>query len=87
LRSADLYAVLSRTTRLMSNFSTGDEGFSRRTTGVDAGAAKQVALDYGHGHARGGEPVHQRGARLPGAHDDRIEFLIHFCWPFMERYS
>ena len=57
----------------MGGIGAGDQRLGRHAAGVDAGAAEQVPLDDGHGHAGLGQSRGQRGPGLPGADDDGVE--------------
>src|SRR5882757_2855483 len=50
----------------------GDQGLGGRAAGIDAGAAKAIALDDRDLHARARQPPRQRRSRLPGADDDGV---------------
>ena len=57
----------------------GDHGLGGGAAGVDAGAAPELALDDGDGHAGGGEALGERGSGLAGADDNGVEVFGHGC--------
>src|SRR5947207_15928043 len=56
-RALDPDSVVGSAARLVYYFGTGDQRFSRRAAGVDAGAPEQMAFNYGDGHACGREAI------------------------------
>ena len=70
----DYHAVLGGATRGLRGISAGHQRLGRRAAGVDAGAAKAVALDHRHTPASLGQAVGKRRPGLAGADDDSVEF-------------
>ena len=69
--------VFGTAARKMRGLCTGHQCLGRDASGVDAGAADQLALHHGNGVTGRGQPACQRGPGLAGAHDDRVEALCH----------
>ena len=61
----------------MRGLCAGHQCLGRDASGVDAGAADQLALHHGNGVAGRGQPPCQRGPGLAGTHHDRVETLCH----------
>ena len=59
----------------MGGVGAGDHGFGRNTSGVDAGAAEEIALDDGDALAGSGEAGGKGGSGLSGTDDDGVEIF------------
>ena len=66
------HAVVRAAPGQMRHLGTGHQRLGRHATGVDAGAAEQVALDQRHALARRGQASGQRRTGLAGTDDDRV---------------
>ncbi len=61
----------------MRDRGAGHQCLGWSTSGVDTGAAEELTLDDGNGHAGGREAGCEKRAGLAGTHDDGIESVVH----------
>ena len=73
--TSDGYAVIAGTARQMGRIGARDQCLGRRASGIDTGAAKELAFDNRHLPTRACEAPSERRPGLPGPDDDRIKFV------------
>jgi hypothetical protein len=88
----DLYAEVCRAASHVRGIGAGHQRFGRCATGIDAGTAKELALNHRYSSSRAGQTICQRRSCLAGSDDDGIvasHWIIPLivCWRARTRYS